>query len=387
MRPEPVAPPPHYTAPMNWNLVVPGALPPASLAPALVAAMPPSGLAALLGTARRGPAFEVGERAAGAVHWTWLGRAFGLAEDPPATAPYAWSGAGDPASEAGPDPGAWIAHCDPVHMALARDHLLVTDLGEAPLAPGEEDALFAEADALVRTHPGLRLARRHGAWFLVADAPWQLDARPLAAVLGRPAEERMPSGADARRWRTLSNEIQMTWHASAVNQAREERDLRTANALWLHGGGTWAPLPAAHVTEVQVDPTDPGAATLQGWLQAARRGRASPPAPACVVSLFGGLAGAYAHAAWESWLAGLPALEARIRADMAAAKARGVARFALVLCGYRRAHTAVLPLHAPWRGLSSWLPALRARGAATAARSDQRVLVQWLAESDPAASR
>gem|GEM_PF-1125621 len=389
--------PAHYTGPMNWNLLVPGALPPASLAPALVAAMPDSHLAQMLGTARRGPPFEADERAAGAVHWSWLGRAFGVAGDPPVTAPYAWRGA-DAAPEDAHDgkvdgahggvaAAAWIAHCDPIHMAVSRDHLLVTDLGAAPLTPDEDEALFAAADALVRGQPGVRLARRGGAWFLIADAPWNLHMHPLAAVLGRPAQDRMPSGADARRWRTLSNEIQMTWHASAVNEAREERDLRSANALWLHGGGTWAPLPAAHVADIRVDAADPEAATLRGWLGAARAARAAPLAPACIVSLHGGLAGPYAHQAWESWLEALPALEARIQSDLAAAADHGATQFALVLCGHRRAHVALLPLGAPRRGLAAWLPGLPGRlmGRGSGARHDgARLLQQWLGEAEPA---
>ncbi len=80
----------------------------------------------------------------------------------------------------------------------------------------------------------------------------------------------MPEGRDAPIWNRLHNEIQMAWHVHAVNAQREARRERTINAIWLHGGGRWKPLPPIGFTQVQSD-----AAELRGAAQAAGA-RAAP---------------------------------------------------------------------------------------------------------------
>ncbi|MGZ8255963.1 MAG: regulator, partial [Burkholderiaceae bacterium] len=51
----------------------------------------------------------------------------------------------------------------------------------------------------------------------------------------------------------LLTEIQMTWHAHPVNEAREARGEPTINSLWLHGGGTWSPLKRGAYASVLAD--------------------------------------------------------------------------------------------------------------------------------------
>jgi len=351
---------------MKWTLVVPGALLPAALAPELVRAIQAPRLVQWLATARSGSECSTSERNAGAPHWSWLAKSFGLDADMPVTAPYAWqaSGAPDPDSQ-----GCWIAQCDPVHMAIARDHLVVTDLGDAPLLAEEAEHLFAlanevlcgsvpdvereaanDAGRAVGRRSGLRFAARGKQWFLLAEQPLHLETAAVDAVLGRSVHERMPTGNDARRWRILANEIQMLWHASSVNAARELRDAPTANALWIHGGGRWQPLPPSTVTELRTDDAPADAAVLRGWIQAASAAPGQRPAHAAgdLISLCRSLFAPFAHQAWESWLDQLAALEDRIEQDLATARQLGAERFELVLCGVRQVRTLILPLRRPW---------------------------------------
>ena len=46
---------------------------------------------------------------------------------------------------------------------------------------------------------------------------------PLPAALGASVEARLPQGKHASQWRRLLTEVQMRWHASQANQAREAR--------------------------------------------------------------------------------------------------------------------------------------------------------------------
>ena len=125
----------------------------------------------------------------------------------------------------------------------------------------ESIALITVANELA-VNTGCRFIEVGRRWFLLSEHDWQIDTRPLAAVDQSAVE--MPGGRDAQLWNRLHNEIQMAWHAHDVNAQRESNGVRTINALWLHGGGRWKPLPPIEFTQVHSD-----AAELQGAAHAA----------------------------------------------------------------------------------------------------------------------
>jgi hypothetical protein len=67
-------------------------------------------------------------------------------------------------------------------------------------------------------------------------------------------------------------------------------------------------------------------------------------------------------------------LEARIDADLAAARSAGAARFDLVLCGGGSTRTVTLPLQPPW-----W------RRLRSGAHAPAVLLQRWLTQAPPAA--
>lgn len=355
------------------TLVVAGALLPAAQAAPLLAAARVPRLAARLGSARLQASEQAGARSQGAAHWSWLARRFGLPDDPPVTAPYAWralgSGTGAEVEAGAGAEAAWIAHCEPIHIVVARDHLRAIDLGVEPLAPAESATLLALANEAAReaaraAHggmPPLRFAVRAGHWFVHAPAALSIHCHPLDAVLGRSIQGLLPQGAHARAWRVLENEIEMMWHASAVHAAREERGAPTANGLWLHGGGPWRALPAHGLALPQDARAACGTAAqrdgaiLQGWLQAGAAGAAGAHG---TLDLDHGLLGAFVQRAWDPWLEGLAALEDRVELEMQRAARDGAAALDLVLCGAHEARTYRLPLRAGasgWQALGAWL--------------------------------
>jgi hypothetical protein len=328
-------------------------------------------LARRLDRARLRDTHQVGARSRGAAHWSWLGHWLERPAVPPVTAPYAWQALAT-APGADPDPApAWIAHCEPLHVVVARDHLRAVDLGEEPLRDDETQALLALANEAARETaaaarsalPPLQFALRAGHWFVHAPAALALETFPLDAVLGRSIQDCLPVGAHARAWRALENEIEMMWHASPVNEAREERGARPANALWLYGGG----LAPSRVGDACPAPQPTGAAAgldaaiLRGWLQS---GAAAAPV---TLALHDGLHAAHALQAWERWLQQLPALEERVEDEARRALQAGGQTLGLVLCGTGEARTYALPLRAgapPWRNLGAWLRPPARRGAA-----------------------
>jgi hypothetical protein len=389
---------------MNWTLLVPGALLPPRLAPELVRALHAPVLAGHLAHARHahdtagpGPVPRAVHRPSQAPHWAWLARHFGLDPEITPTAPYAWHCSAQPQPDAppatsrsgptgAPEPlpadAVWIAYCEPVHLAIARDHFVVSDLSDAPLHAAESAELLELANRVLgqdgagSAPTAARLLVGHpSTWYLLSPRPWEIHTWSLDAVLGQSVQDRLPTGADARHWRVLANEIQMCWHASASTEAREAAGQRTANALWLHGGGAWrtlANLPAPHL---RCDGARAEEEVVRGWLQAARtEPHAARPDPGTAtrrdtLAICRDLFSPHAHQSWESWLAGWPGVEARITAEWDAAREAGASRFELVLCGSHEARSIALPLHAPW-----WQRLLRAP-------TMESLLQRWLTEA------
>jgi hypothetical protein len=386
---------------MKWTLLVPGALLPAALAPEIARALDAPRLAQRLREARPRFPHRAAERSRGAAHWSWLAQAFGLPADPPVTAPYAWRALAEAgAQRAAPEgeaaePG-WIAHCDPVHVVVARDHLLITELGEDALAPAETSALLAlanEAADAARSPQAsgepldLRFAVRAGHWFVRSAHPVALESFPVDAVLGRSVQPHLPEGAQARAWRILSNEIQMLWHASDTNGAREQRGARAVNALWIHGGGSWQALPARDWDRLRVDAGSVDAAVLQGWLQAgAGQSRPGQGHRGGALAVYRELFSPYAHQAWDAWLARVPAWEERLEQELAEAQRQGATEFELVLCGAQEARSFAIPVRSPGSplaALSSWAQRL-SRGGAAALRPGSSPWQRLAEAADPA---
>lgn len=173
-------------------------------------------------------------------HLRWLSARLGIPADCALAACSAVLG--------GHDDAAW--RVDPVHLHVGRDHLVLTDPAGLSLEATEALAL-AEAIAPLFADDGLALhASPAGPWILretYASRPLRLRTRPLAGAIGRNIDAWMPSGDDARRWRRLVNEVQMTWFTHPVNAARAGRGLPAVNSLWIEGrvpGAERMPAPA-----------------------------------------------------------------------------------------------------------------------------------------------
>ena len=226
---------------MHVTLLLPGALLPREVVDALAEPLAQSALATVLG---RGEVVGNTETAAPA-HLAWLAEHLFHGSLPLVTAPYAY------AALAGTVPGGILWHADPVHLEPARDHLVLTPL-VAPPSDDEAAALIDAADTLAADMDA-RVLRAENRWFVQCGRLWDLHAEPLVTAMGQPLPGALPQGADARQWSRLLTEIQMTWHAHPVNEAREARGEQTVNSLWLHGGGAWSPLERGAFSAVLAD--------------------------------------------------------------------------------------------------------------------------------------
>lgn len=236
---------------MHFTLLVAGALIPGELAVPLSATLNTPSLKARLARAA-----SVETAAAGNAHFDWLAHELFKQNAPAPTAPYAFAQLSGVASSA------CIWHADPVHVEIARDHLILQSLDTDVPAEDESRQLIKVANELA-SDLGCEFVIAGERWFLLSERDWTIEAAPLAAMIDAPMM--MPVGGDASIWNRLHNEIQMAWHAHSVNQARESRGQRTINGIWLHGGGRWKPLAPIRFASVQSDaPEWRGAAQATG---------------------------------------------------------------------------------------------------------------------------
>jgi len=288
---------------MHFTLLVPGALLPGELAVALTESLNTPHLKARLARATEGATEEATEvergvsSRTGAAHLNWLANKLFGQPAPVPTAPYAYTQlAGKPAP-------AYVWHADPVHIEVARDHLLVQALGNDRLTLEESGPLLAAANEFASA-ADCEFVGVGEHCFLLSESEWQIDARPLSTVIEGTVE--MPTGRDAQIWNRLHNDIQMAWHAHDANAEREVKGMRTINAIWLHGGGRWKALAPIEFAQVHSDaPEWQGAAQAAGALGLP----ASAPLADTALVINDDLSASKRREDWSAWLQAMTGID------------------------------------------------------------------------------
>lgn len=163
----------------------------------------------------------------------------------------------------------WIAEL--AHIQVGRDGLVLTDPSRLALDDTESEALLASVQPLFEAD-GFHVQP-------VSARHWRIDlpagVTPYAAtpevVSGAALDYWWPRSTEARPWRRLSNEIQMSWHDHPVNTARASSGQAPVNGLWLHGGS-----PAWQATWPE---GRPASLTAPSWVQALAQRSGIPTAP------------------------------------------------------------------------------------------------------------
>ncbi|MEN3365401.1 MAG: hypothetical protein V7606_2675 [Burkholderiales bacterium] len=252
----------------HLDILLPFGLPPEELAADLFRELKTPALATLIGRAKsqsaasRHQTYEDFSRAL--PHETWLARQFGLESGTgsPPIAVAAMQAFGLPA-----EAGVWFI-LNPVHIHVARDHLVLTDSRQVPLSEQESRALFEMAQPLFSETGKTLLYANAQTWFARADEWGQLQTSTPDAASGHNIDIWMPKGPGERDWRKLQNEVQMHWFTHEVNAEREARGIRPVNSIWLWGG-TPATVEASPTPYSQVF-------NLDGWMRAFGRFSAKP---------------------------------------------------------------------------------------------------------------
>ena len=136
--------------------------------------------------------------------------------------------------------GCWFV-LQPVHIHIARDHLVLTDPRQLQLDESHARTLFDIARPLFEEVGQTLLWIDAATWLLRADDWEALRTASPDAACGHNVDIWMPQGEQARDWRRLQNEVQMHWHGHAVNDERAAQGQKPVNSIWLWGGADAAP--------------------------------------------------------------------------------------------------------------------------------------------------
>lgn len=221
------------------ELLLPFAMPPAEMARDLLRELNMPALATLLARARR-TGHQLSDGFSRTLpHEHWLARQFGWSAQDDADNSPALAGNAMQHYGLQMEAGTWFI-LQPVHLHIARDHLVLTDTRQLQLSEADSRALFDIAQPLCEELGKTLLYGDAQTWFMCAD-DWTLQTSTPDAACGHNIDIWMPKGPNERDWRRLQNEIQMNWHDHAINEQREANGLKAINSIWLWGGASGMP--------------------------------------------------------------------------------------------------------------------------------------------------
>lgn len=141
------------------------------------------------------------------------------------------------------DPNTVFACIQPVHLHATRDHLVLMHPDHIPLTADESAALLEEAKPLLQDEFKAEIIAADPChWFINPAHFASLATHSVDQAHGRNIDWWLPRDTTelgtARAWRKLQNEIQMLWHISPINEARQASGLPAINSIWISGIGS-----------------------------------------------------------------------------------------------------------------------------------------------------
>ncbi|HTH43799.1 MAG TPA: hypothetical protein VL528_01845 [Oxalicibacterium sp.] len=284
------------------DLFLPFGLPPEELARDLLRELKTPALAMLLARARRTEHRVIDGFSRALPHEIRLAQLFGLDNHDTESSP-AIAAAAMRHLNLAAESGTWFI-LQPVHLHIARDHLVLSDPRQLGLSDADARALFAAVQPLFEEYGHSLVFGDAGTWFMRSDAWSELQTATPDAASGHNIDIWMPKGTHERDWRRLQNEVQMHWHGHAVNEAREMAGGKPVNSLWLWGGASFPSAANADIASFVVPGrSNPFATAAENAMPAASANDILQAAPQHGVLILDELIGLALANAWAEWLA------------------------------------------------------------------------------------
>ncbi len=125
-----------------------------------------------------------------------------------------------------------------VHLFVDRDRVYVIPLSSSSVSDAESDDLQQLLREQLATWCDDVQRETTTLWTLALRSQPALQTIDIESAAGRDARDCLPRGADAGKWMTLVNELQMLLHAHPMNVRREQIGQPAINSVWLWGVGS-----------------------------------------------------------------------------------------------------------------------------------------------------
>lgn len=132
------------------------------------------------------------------------------------------------------EPGCWL-RADPVHVRLQREQVVL--LPNVTVSAEESVQFCASLNEHFAGQGMTFFAPHPQRWYVRLNESPDITTVPLSQAAGHNIHGNLPTGAEARRWHQLFNEIQMLLFAHPLNEAREARGEVAVNSVWFWGNG------------------------------------------------------------------------------------------------------------------------------------------------------
>jgi len=330
------------------SLVLPFALPVPEFAPDLIRALEAPALAALLSRSSSHMFRPLEGSARVLPHELWIARSLGLASGTaPGFATSSMRGYG-----LDPGDGTWFI-VNPAHIQIAHSHLMMGDTRRLDLYEDEARGLFDSARACCEDAGHALLYGAPDTWFLRADTWDGIQTASPDAAVGMNLTDWVPAGAQARAFRKLQNEVQVSWYTAPVNAAREARGQAPINSIWPWGASSVAGEHALKLVARAAGKLAPQPAVATyatpGWLTALADQRldsldgiagliADGGADKGRLLVCGNAAAAAIAADWHTWLQEIHTLEQTLFAPLLAAVRTGRIKALRLVLSHRDGH-------------------------------------------------
>lgn len=138
----------------------------------------------------------------------------------------------------------WL-RADLVHLAVQQNSMSVLPGQALEIQEQEVQAILTSLNALLSGEQLTLVAPHSERWYLQPNTAVASEFLALPLALGRPLPPQTIHGDDAKFWKRLQSEIQMTLHEHPVNESRQARGLLPINHLWIWGNDPLITTPQA----------------------------------------------------------------------------------------------------------------------------------------------